>query len=445
MRSGSVVEEDHALLSPSTKLRYFPLVVARARGSKIWDAEGKEYIDFLSGAATVNIGHNHPRVVEAIKEQCDLFLHGCLIYAYYEKPVELARKLIEITPGRFPKKVEYGLSGSDAGDGAIKLARSYTGRPYLISYFNSYHGTTYGSLSLSGITIRLRKKLGPLIPGVHFVHYPNCYRCPFHLEHPACGLYCLGEFEQLFDTVLPPGEVAAVVMEPIQGDAGIIPPPDDYLPRLAELCRRHGILLVADEVQTGFGRSGRWFAVEHWGVEPDILVTAKALAAGMPLSAIVARREIMNSYEAPAHFFTTRANALSCVAALANIQVIEEERLWERASRLGEYAKRRFEEMAERHPLIGDVRGKGFMLGVDLVRDRKTKEPADVETLKVVRTCFERGLILIRFAKSVLRIAPPLVILQEELDRGLEILEEAIGKVERGEVPDEAIRGMTSW
>ena len=440
-----VVEEDKRYISPSARIAYYPLAVAKAEGAKVWDVDGNEYIDFLCGAAVTNIGHRHPRVVSAIKEQCDKFIHNTLAYSYYELAVELAKKLGEITPGSFPKKVAYGLSGSDANDGAIKLARSYTGRTKIIAYLMSYHGTTYGAISLSGITLRMRRRLGPFLPEIYHVPYPDCYRCLFKLSYPECGLHCLDYIETLMETIIPPEETAAVFIEPIQGDGGVIVPPDEYLPRLQKLCRDHGILFVDEEVQTGFCRTGRWFAANHWNLEPDIMIIAKAFASGMPISALIAKDEIMDSWEAPAHLFTAEANPLSCAAALATIGVMEEERIAERAERMGEYAMKRFREMMDEHELIGDVRGKGLLIGVDLVKDRRTKEPAREETLKVDWRCWEKGLILIHFGKSVLRIAPPLTISQEELDKGLNIIEEAITDVEKGRVPDEVLKLMIGW
>jgi len=445
-RSEEIARRDDELTSPSTRLKYFPLAVAKARGSKIWDADGKEYIDFLSGAAVANVGHCHPRVVTAIKEQSDKFIHYTLAYMYYEPALKLTEKLVEITPGRFPKKVAYGLSGSDSNDGAIKLARSFTGRQKMISFLKSYHGTTYGALSLSGITVRMRRKVGPMLPEIYHVPFPDCYRCIFKLEYPECGLHCLDYIEMLLEILIPPEETAGLVIEPIQGDAGVIIPPGDYLTRLRKLCKDHGILFVAEEVQTGFGRTGKWFAVNHWNLEPDIILLAKAIAAGMPMSAIVSKKEIMDAWTgSQVHLFTGEANPISCAAAIANIDIIAEEKLCERSARLGEYAMKRFKEMMEKHELIGDVRGKGLMIGVDLVKDRKTKEPARKESLKVDWRSWEKGVVLIHFGKSVLRIAPPLVITEEELDRGISTIEEAIDDVEKGKVPDDVVRKMGGW
>ncbi len=445
MRSREIVERDLKVISPAQRIVYYPFVVEKAQGARMWDVDGKEYIDFLSGAATTNVGHRHPRVVAAIKKQCDKFIHSAFIYTYYEGPVRLAEKLCEITPGAFPKRVAYGLSGGDANDGTIKLARCYTQRKKIIAFLESYYGTTYGAISLSAITLRMRRKMGPFLPEIHHIPFPDCYRCIFNLQYPDCGLYCLDAVETLFDTVVPPEEVAALIVEPIQGDAGIVVPPVDYLPKLKTLCKDHGILFAAEEVQTGIGRTGKWFATEHWSVEPDILITAKALGSGMPLSAIVAKKEIMEAWEAPAGFFTTGANPLCCAAALAGIEVIEKENLLEMASRTGEYVKKRFQEMQKDHRLIGDTRGKGLLIGVDLVKDKRSRKAAREEALKVCWRCWEKGLVMMTLGKSVLRIAPPLNISREDVDQALSITEEAIGDVEKGAIPDAVLKNMIGW
>ena len=445
MKSEKILEMDLKLISPSERIAYYPLVVEKAEGSRIWDVEGREYIDFLSGAATTNTGHRHPKIVEAIKEQCDRFIHSAFIYTYYEEPIRLAEKLCEITPGVFPKRVAYGLSGGDANDGTIKLVRCYTQRKKIISFLKSYHGTTYGAISLSAITLRMRRKMGPFLPEIYHIPFPDCYRCVFNLQYPDCSLYCLDTVKELFNTVVPPEEVAALIVEPIQGDAGIVVPPPRYLPRLKTICEDHGILFASEEVQTGIGRTGKWFAIEHWGVEPDIVITAKALGSGMPLSAIVARKEIMEAWEAPAHFFTTGANPVCCAAALAGIAVIEQENLLEKSCQTGEYIGKCLREMQEDHTLIGDVRGKGLLLGVDLVKDKESREAAREEALKVCWRCWEKGLVMMTLGKSVLRIAPPLNILREDVDKALTIIEEAIGEAEKGAIPDAVLKNMVGW
>jgi len=446
-KSLEIVERDRRVISQASRIAYYPLVVDRASGSKLWDVDGNEYIDFLSGAAVNNVGHCHPRVVEAIREQAGRLIHNTLGYTYYEVAVELAERLVKLTPGGFRKRVSFSLSGSDANDGAIKLARASTGRSKVVSFLGSYHGTTYGALTLSAITPRMRRRLGPLLPGIYHVPYPDCYRCYFALTYPECGLHCLEHIELMLDMVLPPDEVAAFILEPIQGDAGIVIPPDEFWPRLKRLCEEHGILFIDEEVQTGFARTGRMFAIEHWGVDPDALIVAKPIAAGLPMAAIIARAELMERWVAPAHLFTTEANPVACAAALAVLDIIEGENLPERAERLGEKALRRLREMMESYELIGDVRGRGLLIGVDLVRSRETREPARAEAMKVCWRAWERGLVMISFGRfgNVLRIAPPLTITEEELMEGLDIVEASIRDVSEGRVPDSVLEKMVAW
>ncbi len=444
-RSKKVVERDSKVFSPADRIRYYSLVVSKAEGSKIWDADGREYIDFLSGAAVTNTGHRHPKVVEAIRKQLDRFIHGCSIYMYYEEVVKLAEKLTEITPGDFPKKVAFGLSGSDSNDGAIKLARTATGRTKIMSFIGSYHGTTFGALSASAISLRMRRKVGPLLPEFYHVPFPDCYRCYFGHE-PPCNMQCLKYIETLFDMFIPPEEVAAILFEPIQGDAGIIVPPDSFLPRLQDICKKHGILFIDEEVQTGFARTGKMFAVEHWNLSPDVILLAKAIASGMPLSAVVAKADLMK-WEAPLNFFTTQANPLSCVASLATIEVIQEERLAQRAEKLGRKVMEHFNSLKKEHKLIGDVRGKGLLIGIDLVKDRESKEPDRKAALKICWRSWENGLVLATLGRfgNVLRIAPPLTIREEELEKALEIIDNAISDVEKGKVPDNVLKQMGGW
>ncbi|KYH37816.1 MAG: 4-aminobutyrate aminotransferase [Candidatus Bathyarchaeota archaeon B23] len=446
-KSLEIVGRDREVISQASRIAYYPLVVERASGSRLWDVDGNEYLDFLSGAAVNNVGHCHPRVVEAIREQAGRLIHNTLGYTYYELAVALAERLTQLTPGGFRKRVSFSLSGSDANDGAIKLARASTGRPKVVSFLGSYHGTTYGALTLSAITPRMRRRLGPMLPEVYHVPYPDCYRCYFGLEYPDCGLHCLGHIETLLEMVLPPDEVATFILEPIQGDAGIIIPPEEFWPRLKGLCEEQGILFFDEEVQTGFARTGRMFAIEHWKVEPDAVIAAKPMAAGLPMAALIARAELMERWVAPAHLFTTEANPVACSAALATLDVIEGEELTERAERLGEAAMRRLREMMEAYELIGDVRGKGLLIGVDLVRDRERREPARVEAMKVCWRAWERGLVIISFGRfgNVLRIAPPLTISEEELMEGLDIIEASIRDVIEGKVPDSVLEKMVAW
>jgi 4-aminobutyrate aminotransferase len=433
------------LISPAARIPYYPLVVKSARGSTIEDSDRRTYLDFLSAACIANTGHNHPKVVEAVKKQADRLLHYNLAYAYTEEAVELAEELCRITPGTYGKRVAFGLSGSDANDCAIKLLRQATRRPLVISYLRSYHGVTYGALSLSAVSLPMRRYMGPTLPGIFHAPYPDCYRCQFGGKPDACNMACFQALANLFETSCPPEEVAGIIIEPIQGDAGVIVPPPKYMAALREACDKHGILLVSEEVQSGFGRTGRWFAIEKWPVEPDLVVMGKAMASGMPLSAVVGRRELFDRWEAPGHALSTSANPVSCAASLATIKIIEEEGLLEKARESGEYMKARFLEMADRHPLVGDVRGEGLMLGVDLVSDRDARTRAAKETAKVAFAAWQRGLFITFFSRSVLRVAPPLVITREEVDTGLRVLEESLSDVEQGKVPDSVLSGVKGW
>lgn len=444
-KTNSIIERENEHMSYTTRVPYYPLVVDKARGSIVTDIEGNEFIDFLSSAAVVNTGHNHPKVVSAIKDQVDKFVHYTPAYMYHQPHIELAEKLIEITPGNFEKRVAYGLSGSASVDGAIKAAKAYTKRNRIVSFLRSYHGTTVGALSVSGYGVGMRAKMGTLLPDVDFIPYPDCYRCKFKQEYPSCNLSCFTYFEDMLETVIPAEEVAAIILEPIQGDAGVLFPPQEYYDKLVEVCKKHGILIIVDEVQTGFGRAGKMFASEIYNLEPDILVLGKAIASGMPLSALVARKEIFESWSAPAHFFNTAGNAISTAASLATIKVIEEENIIENANKQGQYIMDRFNSLKERFDCIGDVRGAGLLIGVDIVKDRETKERDSDKTAKICWRCWEKGLILAFFSSNVLRVAPPLILSDEEAERAMDIIEEAITEVENGEVPDEVLEQIKGW
>ncbi len=443
--STRIMREDGEITPRSARISYFPLVVKSGSGSKLEDVDGKQYIDFLASAAVLNTGHAHPKVVQAIVEQAQELIHYTSGYASHEHQVKLAQELARITPGDFKKRVAFGLSGSDANDGMIKVARAYTGRSKIVSFIQAYHGSTYGSISLSALSLNMRRKIGPLLPDIYHIPYPDCYRCPLGHCQESCSMECLGQLKMAFEHYLPPEEVAAVFMEPIAGDAGIVVPPKKYVQELYNLCQKHGILFVSEEVQQGFGRTGKWFGIEHFDVVPDAIVMAKAIASGMPLSAIVAREEIANFLEAPAHLFTMGGNPISCRAALATIDVIEEEQLVERSAELGQYVRERFEKLQEKYPIIGDVRGLGLSIGVDLVADPVTKERAKDAAAKICYRCWQKGLVLIFLAGCVLRVQPPLVISKEELDQGIAIIEETIKEYLNGEIPDDVLQVVKGW
>lgn len=442
-KSLSIVARDEKAISPSSRSPYYPFAVASGRGALLKDADGNEYIDFSAGAASLNTGTCHPRVVEAIKEQAEKLLCYTIGYMYEESSVALAEKLIAITPGNFAKKVAYGLSGSDAIDGAIKFARKYTGRSEIITFQTAYHGCTYGALSASAICLNMRRGIGPMVPGFHHFPYPRCGRCPWKEEPSACRLSCLEEIKKAFALYLPPEEVAAVIFEPIGGDIGIAVPPARYVRALAELCRERGILFVSDEVQQGMGRTGKWFAVEHFGVEPDIVAVSKSLASGMPLSALVMRAEIADSLKDPGHCFTLAANAVCCRAALATIEVIEDEGLIEKSEKMGENIKERLRSMKKTLPPLGETRGLGLTIGQEIVKE--DGGPDREACAKICYRCWEKGLILTFLSDNVLRIQPPLVISGEEAEKGLTIVEESIKDYQNGAIGDEALRFAKGW
>jgi len=425
-------------------IRFYPLVVEEAQGVVVRDVDGKEYLDFLGGWAIANTGHRHPKVVEAVKRQIDKLLFNSFTSFSNEVTVELAEKLIELTPGKFRKKVWFGLTGSDANDCVFKLVPVYKGRARILSFANSYHGQTMGSLSLSGHKSQ-SKFLG--FPNVVKVPYPYCYRCPFNQKFPSCDFYCIDYIEDyVFNTYVSPEEVAGFIVEPIQSDGGDVVPPEGYMQRLSRLCRKYGIALCVDEVKVALGRTGKMFASEHWNLTPDLITLGKPLASGMPLSACVGKAEILDSVMG-AHLFTLSGHPVSCAAALATLDIIKEEGLDKNAERVGRFMKKRLEEIKEEHELVGDVRGKGLIIGVELVKDRESKEPATVETAKVCYRAWELGLILgyVGMYSNVVEITPPLILTEEQAEKGLEILEKALRDVESGLVSDEKIEKYKGW
>ena len=437
-KTTGITDRELEIMSYTTRCPYFPLVVDHAKGIYVTDIEGNEFIDMMASAAVMNTGHNHDKIVKAVHEQVDKFIHYTPAYMYHEPHTRLAERLIEITPGDFEKRVAFGLSGSASVDGALKAAKAYTGRSHIISFFRSYHGTTYGALSVSGYGCEMKRKVGALMGDVHFVPYPDSYR--------GCTTEgCIERLHEILETVAPPEEVAAIIYEPIQGDAGILVPEDRFFRELSEIAKANGILLIADEVQTGFGRTGKMFGSEWFSIQPDIMVLGKAIASGMPLSAIVGRKEIMEAWSAPVHFFNTAGNVISCAAGLATIEVIEEEHLLDNCRKVGAYIKDRFIDMMDHHEMIGDVRGEGLLIGVDIVMDRETKERGKDLTAKLCWRAWEKGMILAFFSGNVLRIEPPITMTMAEAERSLDLIEEAMVDVEQGLVPDSVLDQIKGW
>ena len=405
-----------------------PIVIERAHGALVTDTNGKEYIDCFSGIAVVNAGHCNEKINEAAKAQIDKLVH-CSSYVYHSQPTaDLAEKLAEITPGRL-QKTFFCNSGAEAIEGALRLAKQYTGKTEFIALQASFHGRSYATLSVTGFNARKRRG-GPYMVGCTFLPAPYCYRCFFELEYPKCNLRCARALEDIirFNTY---DNVAAFIAEPLLGEGGIITPPDDYFLEIEKILKRHGILLVVDEVQTGFCRTGKMFGIEHYGVEPDIMAMAKGIADGFPLGGFIAREDVADSFKPGDHLSTFGGNPVSCAASLANLEFLEEQNLAEGALRKGEYIKAQLEGLKRKHKLIGEVRGKGLMIGIELIRDNQ-KTPGDTEGNKIRDCCFDNGLLigLGGVYGNVIRIQPPLVISQEQMEEVIKILERAFSKVD---------------
>lgn len=430
-RARALVSRDDRTVSPSLP-RAYPLAVKDAQGVMVQDVDGNRFLDCAAGIAVCSTGHCHPRVVEAIRQQADRLLHICAADFYDPLYISLAERLSKLAPGDGPKRVFLGNSGAEAIEAALKLVRHHTGRSHVLAFFGAFHGRTMGAVSLTASKSVYHAGFGPLVPGITHVPYAYCYRCAYNLTYPNCDLACVDYIEDvLFARSVPPDEVAAVFVEAVQGEGGYIVPPPGWLSRLHALCVKYGILLVDDEIQSGLGRTGRMFAIEHWGVEPDIVCSAKALASGMPLSAMIARHEIM-SWPAGAHGSTFGGNPVCCAAALATLDVIQEERLMENAARVGERLLGNLRELVRESRLIGDVRGLGLMIGVEMVKDKETKEIAKAETDAVMLECFKRGLLLLPCGPNSMRFSPPLIITEAQAGTAFEIFAEALAEVEKG-------------
>jgi len=424
-KARALAARDEKAISQSF-VRFYPLAIHSGKGCIVTDVDGNEYIGFNSGLVCLNVGHSHPKVTEAIKHQLDRFLHYSVTDYMYSKVVEVAEKLIEITPGSWAKKVFFGNSGAEAVEAGAKLARWHSRKPLFIAFSSAFHGRTFGGMSFTASKPVQRRYFFPLVPGVTHVPYGYCYRCPFKLDFPDCDYWCIHFIdEQVLQKYVPPEEVAAFVFEPIQGEGGYVVPPPKYFQMLKKLADKYGILMMDDEVQAGVGRTGKWFAIEHWGIEPDLICTAKSIAAGMPLGALVARESIMD-WEGGSHASTFGGNPVSCAAASAVIDVIKSEELRENATKQGSYIMKRLEELKETSSVVGDVRGKGLMIGIELVQDKASKKPAPKIAEEVMMQSWKRGIAVITCGKSTLRIAPPLIITRDLVDAGIDIIEDAI-------------------
>jgi 4-aminobutyrate aminotransferase/(S)-3-amino-2-methylpropionate transaminase len=408
-----------------------PIYVARAQDAWLEDVDGNRYLDFAGGIGCINVGHRREEVVEAVREQLDRFLHTCVQVTPYESYVRLAERMNEITPGKFAKKTIFVNSGAEAVENAVKIARAYTKRSGIIAFEDAFHGRTMMTLALTSKTHPYKAGFAPFPGEVYRVPYAYCYRCAYSLKYPSCDLYCARHLEETFKKVVADEDVAAVIAEPVLGEGGFVVPPPDYFKVLIELCHKHGILFIADEVQSGFGRTGALFASERYGIEPDLLVSAKSLGGGLPLAAVTGRAEVMDAPGVGGLGGTFAGNPLSCAAALAVLDLFESESLLSHANELGDHFQRRALGWQRRWPIIGDVRGLGAMQAIELVQSPETKVPATDETKKISQYCYEHGLITITAGtySNVIRVLVPLVITNEQMDEALDVIESAIANV----------------
>lgn len=421
-----------------------PLVVDRAKGVHVWDLEGRDYIDLVSSAAVMNTGYNHDRVVQAIQDQIGRYIHFSNDYFYTKPQIDLADKLQEVSPGRGEKKVIYGFAGSDSIDTALKLARAYTGRSKLVGFTGAYHGSTYGAISLSASSLNMARKIGPLLPDTYHLPYPLVDPNLPQEDQDRLAGQAFEDFLAPFQTYIPKEEVAGILIEAIAGDKGIYPAPRLFMEKLADFCHENGILLIVDEIQQGFGRTGAWFSIDHYGIEPDILVCGKAMASGLPMSAAVARPEIIDSLGDPGQLFTLEGNAVTAAAALATIEVIQDEDLLDRAWVLGEIFLNRLNKIQAKSRIIQKIRGIGLSIGVDLADPDGEESPSDL-CKKICWGAYKNGLILLYLEGKTLRIQPPLVMTDQEANQALDKLDQVFMAYEAGKLGPECLEAMDYW
>ena len=426
-KAARIIKTDQLYVSPSYT-RDFPCVAERGEGLKLIDVDGNEFLDFCSGIAVCSTGHCHPEVVEVIKSQAEKLIHMSGTDFYYKVQSSLAKKLDELSPGNSKMRVFFTNSGAESVEAAIKLSRFSTQRTRLLAYTGAFHGRTYGALSLTGSKIVQKAGFSPLLPNVTHIPYPYCYRCMFGQHYGSCKFECVKYLEEtVFEKTVPPEEVAAIFFEPIQGEGGYIVPPIEYVVRLQELSKKYGFLIVADEIQSGMGRTGKMFASEHFGLEPDIICIAKGIASGMPLGAIIAKADVMN-WPYGSHASTFGGNPVSCAAALKTIELLEDG-LVENAAKMGEYLMEKLKKIEPKYPFIGDVRGKGLMVGMEIVKDKESiKKDPDTRN-KILEKAFYKGLIILGCGPNSVRFAPALIVEKDHIDCCLEILEKIFKKL----------------
>ena len=419
---------------PQGPFNTHPIFAQKAKGALITDVEGKEYIDFAGGIGVANIGHCDEEVLKAVQDQIQKYIHTCFHVVMYEPYIELAKRINAIAPGKFPKKTMFVNSGAEAVENAIKIARHATNRPATIAFEDAFHGRTLLAVSLTSKAKPYKLGFSPYAPEVYRMPYAYCYRCAFGLEYPSCEIHCAYFLRDFFTTNVPAEQVAALIIEPVLGEGGFVVPPKEYFKILQKICQENGIVFIADEVQSGFGRTAKMFAIEHYDVEPDLLTMAKSMAGGFPLSAVTGKAELMDHPQVGGLGGTFAGNPVSCRAGLAVLDQFEKKNLLTRGKKIGDRVIKKFRELYEQHPIIGDVRGLGAMVGMELVVDRKTKEPATAFTKQLVVRCREKGLLMISAGthSNIIRPLMPLVITDEQLEKGLSIIEESLFEIERG-------------
>jgi 4-aminobutyrate aminotransferase len=422
-KAKAIIDRDRRVVSQNLS-KDVPLVVARGEGMVIEDVDGNRFLDFAAGISTVSTGHCHPDVVAAVKAQAEQLLHVCYTDFYYPVYIDLCETLARLAPISGPKRIFLTNSGAEAVETAVKLARVRTGRQKVIGFFGAFHGRTFGAMSLTASKPVQRRGYAPLVPEVYHTHYAYCYRCPVNRKPESCSVECLELMtEQMFHHTIDPREVAAILVEPVQGEGGFIPPHPQFLPKLQALCRDHGILLIADEVQSGMGRTGKLFALEHYGIDPDMIILAKGIASGMPTSAVIARDDVMK-WNDGGHGSTFGGNPVSCAAALATLKLLEGG-LIANAGRVGAHLMERLRGLMAKHPMIGDVRGLGLMVGVEIVKDRATRAPDPESRHELVVQTFERGLLILPCGASTLRLSPPLICSERDADEAVDVFDAA--------------------
>ena len=434
-----ILAKENEAFATAARVKYYDIVINSGRGAILTDVDGNQYIDLLASASSTNTGHCHPKVVKAIQDQAAQIIQYTPAYFANSQAARLAPRLAELAPISGPTEVVWGNSGSDANDAIIKFARAYTGRQYIVSFTGAYHGSTYGSMTLSSVSLNMARKMGPLLPGVVKVPFPDPWdKLPDESEEQFVDRY-FKMFKLPFETYLPVDEVAAILIEPIQGDGGIVKTPPEFMEKIYQFAKENGILFAVDEVNQGMGRTGKWWSIQHFGIEPDLMSVGKSLASGMPLSAVVGRKEIMESLGAPANVYTTAGNPVTTAAANATLDVIQDEHLLERSTKLGEKAKQFFEDEQKKYEFIGDVRMYGLDGGINIVNPQ-TGEGDTAATTRIMYRVFELGAIIISLRGNILRFQPPLVITEEELDRAFEMLDQAFAEEAAGKLslPDNA-------